>query len=86
MSQNYNNLNTVGAGTMQAGIFFETQPPEELSTYECRLTIGHFHILKWTISVEVDFSRKSWLEVQCIFCTAGQPIMHGLKFTISVGG
>ena len=42
----------------------KVNPHQKLSAYECRETIGLFRILKWTISVGIDLSKKSWLAVQ----------------------
>ena len=39
----------------------QVPPPRKLSSYESRKTIGLCHVLKWTASVGIDFSKIKWL-------------------------
>ena len=45
--------------TLPATFFCKSHPPpKKLSTYECRETLGLFHIPEWTVSVEIDLGKK----------------------------
>jgi hypothetical protein len=47
----------------QPVFFAQLNSPRKLSTYDCRETIGHFHILNLKVSVGDYFSTKRWLAI-----------------------
>jgi hypothetical protein len=49
----------------QPGFLAKVNPPQKLSTYEVRETVGLFHILKWISYVGIDLSTNSWQAVEC---------------------
>ena len=54
--------------TASQRFLLKSPSPRNCQLYECRQTIGLFHIIKWTVSVGVDLSKKYWLAVY--WCTS----------------